>query len=516
MKNTFLLSLRLIPALFSIVLLSSCREDFEPRLSSGNLEFSRDTVYLDTVFSTIGSSTYSLKVFNRSNDLIAIPRVGLAQGENSKYRLNVDGLAGKTFENVEIRAKDSIFIFIEATIDLDQDQNALLYTDQLQFESPGNTQEVALVTLVQDAIFLFPSRNASGIKETLEIGTDASGNPISVEGFLLEEEQLRFTNEKPYVIYGYAGVPSGKTMQVEAGARLHFHENSGIIVANEAHLQAHGLLSEDQQVLEREIIFEGDRLEPEYGNVPGQWNTIWFTPGSTGSLQHTTIKNSQIGILADGNSGNTNHDLELKNVQIYNSSAVGLYAVNAAVAGENLVVGNSGISNLWLRQGGNYSFTHSTFANYWDQSFRNTPAVQIDNFLETEDELFVADLEAATFINCIIYGSASRELALTSVASATFNFQFQNTLIRFEDTFGDFEGRPNYAFENESLYQDVLLNSIPDFRNIARNDYRIGEGSAAQTLGNTTGSTQVPVDLLGVARPERSDAGSYQAIQFEN
>ena len=187
----------------------------------------------------------------------------------------------------------------------------------MQFESSGNTQEVALVTLVQDAIFLFPSRNASGIKETLEIGTDASGNPISVEGFLLEEEQLRFTNEKPYVIYGYAGVPSGKTMQIEAGARLHFHENSGIIVANEAHLQAHGLLSEDQQVLEREIIFEGDRLEPEYSNVPGQWNTIWFTPGSTGSLQHTTIKNSQIGILADGHSGNTDHDLELKNVQIY-------------------------------------------------------------------------------------------------------------------------------------------------------------------------------------------------------
>ena len=516
MKNTFLLSLRLIPALLSIVLLSSCREDFEPRLSSGNLEFSRDTVYLDTVFSTIGSSTYSLKVFNRSNDLISIPRVGLAQGENSKYRLNVDGLAGKTFENVEIRAKDSIFIFIEATIDLDQDKNALLYTDQLQFESSGNTQEVALVTLVQDAIFLFPSRNASGIKETLEIGTDASGNPISVEGFLLEEEQLRFTNEKPYVIYGYAGVPSGKTMQIEAGARLHFHENSGIIVANEAHLQAHGLLSEDQQVLEREIIFEGDRLEPEYSNVPGQWSTIWFTPGSTGSLQHTTIKNSQIGILADGNSGNTNRDLELKNVQIYNSSAVGLYAVNAAVAGENLVVGNSGISNLWLRQGGKYSFMHSTFANYWDQSFRNTPAVQIDNFLETEDELFIADLESATFINCIIYGSASRELGLTSVASAAFHFQFQNTLIRFEDTFGDFEERPNYAFDNETLYQDILLNATPDFRNTARNDYRIGEGSAAQTLGNTTGSTQVPFDLLGVARPERSDAGAYQAIQFEN
>ena len=86
----------------------------------------------------------------------------------------------------------------------------------------------------------------------------------------------------------------------------------------------------------------------------------------------------------------------------------------------------------------------------------------------------------------------------------------------FAGTFGDFEGRPNYAFDNETFYQNILLNATPDFRNTARNDYRIGEGSAAQTLGNTTGSTQVPFDLLGVARPERSDAGAYQAIQFEN
>ena len=51
---------------FSICL-TSCRDDFEFERSTGGLEFSRDTVYLDTVFTNIGSSTYTLKVYNRSN-----------------------------------------------------------------------------------------------------------------------------------------------------------------------------------------------------------------------------------------------------------------------------------------------------------------------------------------------------------------------------------------------------------------------------------------------------------------
>jgi len=55
-----------------ILSLSSCRKDFDTVASSGNLGFSKDTVYLDTVFSNIGSSTYTLKVYNRSSDDIKI------------------------------------------------------------------------------------------------------------------------------------------------------------------------------------------------------------------------------------------------------------------------------------------------------------------------------------------------------------------------------------------------------------------------------------------------------------
>src|SRR5699024_6965496 len=106
--------------LFILLLLSitSCRTDFETEISSGFLEFSKDTVYLDTVFTNIGSSTYTLKVYNRSRKDIHIPTIKLARGENSNYRLNVDGVPGKYFEEVTLLAKDSLFVFIETTLDI--------------------------------------------------------------------------------------------------------------------------------------------------------------------------------------------------------------------------------------------------------------------------------------------------------------------------------------------------------------------------------------------------------------
>ena len=248
-----------------LVLWSSCRNDFESVPSTGNLEFSRDTVYLDTVFTNIGSSTYNLKVYNRSNEDINIPTLRLGDGETSNYRLNVDGLPGKIFNNIQILAKDSIFIFVETTFDINNlpgGGNDFLYTDQIVFDAGSNEQKVELVTLVQDAVFLYPADLGNGMYETLNLGVDENGDDILIEGFFLNDPELTFTNDKPYVIYGYAAVAAGKTLTINPGARVHFHANSGILVANTGSIKANGALSSDPEVLENEIIFEGDRLEP--------------------------------------------------------------------------------------------------------------------------------------------------------------------------------------------------------------------------------------------------------------
>lgn len=503
-----------IVILCGVVLWSSCRNDFEPVPSTGNLEFSRDTVFLDTVFSNIGSSTYNLKVYNRSDDDINIPTLTLGNGEASNYRLNVDGVAGKVFENVEILAKDSIFIFVETTVDIttQTDDMSFLYTDQIKFDSGGNEQNVELVTLVQDAIFLFPELDSEGMVGTISLGLDDEGNPILVEGFILDEDQLKFTNEKPYVIYGLAAVPSGETLVVNAGARVHFHENSGIIVAEDASIQCNGAPSSDPVALENEIIFEGDRLEPFFSDIPGQWLTIWLTAGSTNNtFTNTTIKNAIAGILMDSNDGDLT--LSLNDVQIYNSSNVGLLARNGNVYGENLVINNSGQSSLALSLGGTYNFNHSTFGNYWTNSFRSFPTVSIDNIIP---EVAEADLIEANFTNCIIYGSEQRELgfAQSENASLLFNFNFTNCLIAFDDPNGDFDGLANYDFSNTDLYTDSVFNADPVFQDVTLNNFNIKRGeSGAEGIGKE--GVLPLLDLNGTMRnPANPDAGAYESIEF--
>lgn len=515
MKTKYTRTPSLFLLLLFVVLWSSCRKDFETDRSSGNLEFSKDTVYLDTVFSNIGSSTYNLKVYNRSNEDITIPTIKLAQGEESKYRLNVDGIPGKTFENIDILAKDSIYIFIETTVDIEDfanSQNQFLYTDAIEFDSELHLQKVELVTLIKDAVFLFPERYPDGTVETLLLNVAEDGTETRIEGFYLEYDQLNFTNEKPYVIYGYAGIPSGRTLEIDAGARIHFHANSGIIAANNASLHVNGMLSNDPAALENEVIFEGDRLEPGFANVPGQWGTIWLTAGSTDhKLNHATIKNATVGILMDSNDGGTEPTLTLRNTQIYNSSNVGLLARTGNIYGENLVINNSGQVSLNLSYGGNYIFKHCTFTNYWQNSYRSLPAVLIENLLETAEGIIVEDLNVE-FSNSIIYGSNNIELLFNISEAAGFDYNFKNSLIKFNDTSGSLASLPEYDFSNSENYQEIILNESPDFYQPQQNLLMIGEESAANSLGDTAVGTEVPFDILGTPRTENPDAGAFESI----
>ena len=54
------------------------------------LTFSVDTLKMDTVFSTIPSSTYSFWVYNRCDASLLINRVALEKGTQG-FRVNVDG-----------------------------------------------------------------------------------------------------------------------------------------------------------------------------------------------------------------------------------------------------------------------------------------------------------------------------------------------------------------------------------------------------------------------------------------
>lgn len=491
--------------------LSSCRKDFSTTPSTGNLEFSKDTVYLDTIFSGISSSTYTLKVYNRSSEAIHIPSIRLGKGEDSGYRLNVDGLPGRSFEDINILAKDSIFIFIETTLNTEE-VNSILYEDQILFDEGEREQKVQLVTLVQDAHFLRPDK-IDDIVETLLIDGEDSGIP----GRYLTDDELTFTNDKPYVIYGYmmVGTPdfAPKTLTIEAGAQVHFHANSGLYVAPNSSLH---ILGE----LDNEVMIQGDRLEPEYEDVSGQWGFINLLPGSVNNtIAYATIKNGTIGLASWSISSNTVPTLSIKNSKIFNQLSFGIIGINSFITGENLVVNNCGSSGFAAMAGGAYDFTHCSFANSWGGA-RSTPNIWLvdsNKYIKAEDDdLEILDFYFANFTNCILDGNGNIELEFDREGTDNeFNYKLTNNLIRFNDFNNTYTDNPMYDFNNTELFTGNIFNGNPDFKDLILNELIIGENSDANGKADTTGTAVVPTDITGKTRANPADIGAYEHITFD-
>jgi len=509
--------------IISAISLTSCRNDFEFEPSQGGLEFSKDTVYLDTVFTNIGSSTYTLKVYNRSNKNISIPSIRLGKGLDSKYRMTVDGIVGnnRIFENVEMLAKDSMYIFIEVTADVAAaNPTDFLYTDQILFGNGTTEQKVELVTLIQDAYFLYPQRFDDGTYENINIGDSP------VRGFLLDENdpingnEYIWNNTKPYVIYGYAAVPANKTLVVEAGARIHFHAESVLIIGDQGSIKVNGEISNNpDNPLQNHVIFQGDRLEPLYEDVPGQWGAIWLTQGSKNNeFTNCIIKNGIVGLLIDGNTGlsNPEADVKLKNVQIYDHSNYGILARNAYMKGENVVINSAGQIALACSYGGKYNFNHSTFNNNWASS--KQVSVFLNNFIEGADPE-ILPLEEATFTNCIIYGSNQLQMLINKKDHPTFNYKFDHCLIKFNNINNVYSDNPLYQFATDTThYVNCIIatnNSVPNprFLNIVKNKLNIGDDSAAKGQANALFS--IFPDILNNPRNPPLDMGAYNSTVFE-
>ena len=500
MKSLFTTSL----AIAFVLITFSCRKDFSTIPSTGNLTFSKDTVFLDTVFSNISSSTYALKVYNKSSDDIHIPSINLGR-VNSSYRLNVDGVPGTSFENVPLRGKDSLYIFIEAT--LNYSPTSPLYTDSIVFDSGEKLQDVKLVTLVQDAHFIYVNNETDldTIKPNFIPGSD-----YRKIHYLTDEEISIFnepTNEKSIVIYGYCGVPSSKTLTIAASKKIYFHKNSSLVIEKDASLVMEG-------TLDQKVHIEGDRLEPEFSETPGQWDAIWLRAGSkSNQLNHVHIRNAAFGIVCDSlSTDGSSPVLTLANSEIYNSSEYGVLANHTDILGKNVVIGNSRNASLSIINGGTYDFNHTTLANFWSGSIRRGNTLQISNTaapVEEGEDIPVNDL-SSHFSNCIIDGNNTKELFLGKNETDTFDFFFQNCMIRYSSDIED----ELYDFTDTNHYVQIIENGSADFLDTSLNKFEIGEDSEMINQGDITEAAKTPLDLLGVDRTTAPDIGAYQHITF--
>ena len=501
MKNTSLIYILAIVGCFFI----SCRDDFKFEMSKGNeLTFSKDTVYLDTIFSNIGSSTYNLKVYNKTSRDIKIPSIKLAKGNNSNFRIMVDGISGKNFENIELLSNDSLFIFIETTVDIKNQTNEkeFLYTDELLFQSGSQQQKVNLVTLIKDAVFLYPQRYQNGNYESITI------NDEKIYGFFLDENdnvngnELQWTNNKPYVIYGYAAVPNNKTLTIEEGAEIHFHRNSALVSYPTSKIIAQGSIA-------KPIVFQGDRLEPSFEDTPGQWQGIIVGQNSELNMRNALVKNAVNGLFINSNTIQN----QLHNVQVYNCENYGLLLANANVKGSNLVTNNCGRAALKIGDGGTYDFIHCTFANYWSR--QNHTAVNIDNGDGSTSKSLNAN-----FKNSIIFGNSNESLLLSPANDKiNFNYSFQNCLIKFYNTGNRYDtNKFPYLITDNNYFNNCFINKntidyLPYFLNTSKNKLMITD-KATQIIakGNTQIAQQFPQDLLGKNRSANPDLGAYQHV----
>ena len=376
---------------------TGCRPDRFSTDPADLLAFSQDTVLFDTVFTTIGSVTLPLKVYNTHDEALRLQTVELQGGASSPFRINVDGRSGLRVEDLTLESGDSLWVFVEVTVDPTDGLNPFVVEDALLFTlESGVTQEVALHAWGQNAYF--------------------HGGLESIETLACQEV---WGSDKPHVIYGIVEVDKDCSLRILQGTQVHVHQGGGLLV-NQGTLEVEGALG-------AEVVFQGDRLEPAYDDLPGQWGVeldfdfeteygiesvtvarggIWLYGSKNSQINYAILKNGTIGIQVDTVGVANGYALRLTNTRIHNMSALGLFAQGGVIEGYNNLIYDCGTTAAAFTLGGVYRMDHCTFVNYWSEGVREAPAVFFNDWYEDIDgNIQIRSLEGSEFRNCIVWGN---------------------------------------------------------------------------------------------------------------
>lgn len=357
------------------LIVCSCIDDDFTTSSSDILTFSRDTVTFDTVFTDLGTPTARLIVSNKASKSVNISSIRFKNPE-SDFTLNVDGMSGSDFRDVEIRGKDSIYIFIECRIDPTESNEPFLIEDKLEFVTNGVTQEVQV---------------------------EAYGQNVTRLRAVMLTQDMTLTAERPYIVFDSLVVPAGRTLSIEPGAKVLFHDKASLIVRGV--LDARG-------APEKMIQLRGDRLDNVLPDVPydllaGQWAGIRIASESFGNkMEYVDMRSTSYGVTLDSCSNAETTKLTVINSWLHNSQKSVLDSRYGRVEAYGVCFSDAGGPVVSLT-GGNCRMVQCTLANYYLFSYPSYPILSLYHIKPGVAEESRLPFISAVFENCIIYGLSS-------------------------------------------------------------------------------------------------------------
>ena len=108
---------------------------------------------------------------------------------------------------------------------------------------------------------------------------------------------------------------------------------------------------------------------------------------------------------------------------------MGLAAYSSDVVAENLLIMNSGSSNLVNAAGGFYHYNHCTFVNTPNLFYSSDPVVIFTNQLILSDQSKISEYLYLTLKNSIIWGSGDNDLWLFNDEKAGWSSYVHRNLI---------------------------------------------------------------------------------------
>ncbi len=451
----------------ALLIFYSCKKDSFITSPDASLYTSADTLFFDTVFTSVGSVTGSFKIFNNNDQKLRISSIKLSGGSSSSFKINVDGTSSNEVDNVEINKDDSIYVFVQVNADPSSATLPFILRDSIGISYNGNTKWVQLQAYGQNAVFL---------KDQL-----ISGN-------------VSWNKTLPYVIIGGIRVDSNATLNIEAGTRIFLHADAPFLV--DGTLIATGTKDEP-------VTFSGDRLDADYKDLPASWPGIYFRNSSkNNSLVHTTIKNAYQGIVATGLSDNSNPKLNLSKCVLDNIYDAGILGINTNIYADNCLVSNCG-SNINL-EGGDFRFINCTIASYGTNYLSHTkPVLQLFNYFTDVGPNQPFNMNAL-FQNCIFWGdggTVDNEISIDKQAASAFSATFDHVLYKAKHDI------PNADFISSIKNETPMFDSIDVSKNIFDFHFNEHPNSPAINAGVTTA---FPSDLDDKPRDANPDIGCYE------